>query len=193
MDFNLAAVQDTEIQGGCYMEEHDHRKKLTTKRIILILEAAIVVIGGGIGAGLLRASEKPSFCKYCHIMVPYYNSWKDSDLLAHKHEKANVTCHECHQESIPEKINEGVKYVTGDYQNPLPKENYGTRAFCLKCHNFNEVKSKTNFAESNPHDSHNGEQECNVCHNMHRQSRVMCVDCHIFKWMNNLDKSWKSI
>jgi hypothetical protein len=52
------------------------------------------------------------------------------------------------------------------------------------------VKAKTNFKESNPHDSHNGEQDCNVCHSMHGKSKVMCSQCHQFSWMNDLDASW---
>ena len=166
-------------------------KKVFNKKVILIVIAGLVIIGSGTGVGLLKASEKPAFCATCHNMKSYYTSWKDSNLLANKHEKAGVTCHECHQASIPAKINEGVKYVTGDYETPLQKRDYGTRDFCLKCHDFDKVKSKTNFEETNPHDLHNGEQDCNLCHNMHRQSKPMCAECHTFDWMNKLDESWE--
>jgi uncharacterized paraquat-inducible protein A len=71
------------------------------------------------------------------------------------------------------------------------------RAFCLNCHSENgegssweEIQAATDFDESNPHDSHNGEQNCNLCHQMHTQSKPMCVECHIFKWYDDLDEGW---
>lgn len=185
------------------MKENGEQKGKKTKKIILIIIAALIIIGGGTGVGVLKASEKPAFCAACHNMKPYYTSWNDSNLLANKHAKANVTCHECHQESIPAKMNEGVKYITGNYKTPLDKRNFGTREMCLKCHSssgtgspkgetFETAQTKTAFDESNPHDSHNGEQDCNLCHSMHQKSEVMCSQCHQFNWMSDLDESWKS-
>jgi len=91
--------------------------------------------------------------------------------------------------------------VTGDYKNPLDKREFGTQDYCLNCHSdsgtgtpqgtiFGEAKSNTMFTESNPHDSHNGEQNCNLCHSMHQQSTVMCLECHQFGWIDELDGSW---
>jgi Nitrate/TMAO reductases, membrane-bound tetraheme cytochrome c subunit len=174
------------------------RKKLFTKKVLFIIIAAILVIGTGAGIGLVKASDSPAFCTACHIMQPYYQSWQSSDLLANKHAAAGVTCHQCHESSISIQAEEGLKFVTGDYKTPLDKREFGTREFCLKCHSdsggattFEEAQTKTNFGESNPHDSHNGEQDCNLCHNMHQQSQVMCAECHTFNWMKNLDGSWK--
>lgn len=167
------------------------RKKFFTKKVILMMIAAFIVIVGGTGIGLVKASEKPAFCSACHNMESYYASYEDKGLLANKHAKAGVTCHDCHQDGIGKKMEEGVKYVTGNYENPLEKRDFGTREFCLQCHDFDEVKSKTNFEESNPHDSHNGEQDCNTCHSMHQESKVMCLDCHTFEWTDDLDESWK--
>jgi hypothetical protein len=56
---------------------------------------------------------------------------------------------------------------------------------------IDEAKQKTNFDESNPHDSHNGEQNCNLCHNMHQKSQAMCSQCHQFNWLDKLNSSWK--
>lgn len=167
------------------------KKKRFSKKSIFIIIGIILVLGFGAGAGVLKASDKPSFCASCHNMDKYYSSYKNKGLLANKHAKADVTCHDCHQEGIPKKVEEGVKYVTGDYETPLKKRDFGTRDFCLKCHDFNKVKAKTAFKESNPHDSHNGKQNCNVCHSMHRKSEVMCSKCHTFEWMDKLDSSWK--
>lgn len=187
------------------MEENNKLKKKSIKKFfarrnILIIAAAIVAIGGASGTYLVKASENPSFCSTCHIMEPYYQSWQDSSLLANKHASAGVTCHDCHESSISIQAEEGLKFVTGDYKDPLDKREFPTE-FCLECHSdsgtgnpkgdsFNTAKAKTNFEESNPHDSHNGEQECNLCHNMHQPSNVMCSQCHIFDWMDELDEGW---
>jgi nitrate/TMAO reductase-like tetraheme cytochrome c subunit len=167
------------------------RKKKFTKKTILIIMGVILIVGFGGGAGLIKASDNPAFCAACHNMEKYYASYDEEGLLANKHADAGVTCHDCHQDSMGKKIEEGVKYVTGDYETPMEKRDFGTREFCLDCHDFDEVKSKTDFEQSNPHDSHNGEQECNTCHNMHQESQVMCEECHTFDWTEELDEGWK--
>lgn len=178
-------------------------KKLFTKRNILIMAASILVIGTAGGAYLVKASENPAFCSTCHLMEPYYQSWESGSLLANKHAAAGVTCHDCHESSIAIQAEEGIKFITGDYKVPLDKRGF-LQDFCLKCHSdcgtgsprgdsFETAKASTNFEESNPHDSHNGEQECNLCHNMHQQSRPMCAECHIFDWFEDLDEGWESI
>ncbi len=176
-------------------------KNSSTKKTIVIIIAVLLVVGAATGAVLLKASQKPAFCASCHNMEPYYTSWVNSDLLANGHEKAGVTCHDCHQESIQAKMSEGVKYITGDYKTPLEKRNFGTREMCLECHSdagtgtpkgdtFETAASKTDFEESNPHANHNGNLDCNECHSMHQQSTVMCVQCHEFNWFEDLDSSW---
>ncbi|NLV17586.1 MAG: cytochrome c3 [Syntrophomonadaceae bacterium] len=176
-------------------EKKSFREKFFNKRGILIVIAALILIGSGTAAGLLKASENPSFCASCHIVKPYYLSWNDSNLLDHKHAKEDVTCQECHQRSIPEKAMEGVNYIIGNYEIPLEGGPEESRDFCLECHveggegiSWEEIKAATNFEESNPHDSHNGLQECNVCHNMHEPSYVFCSECHIFNWIDDLDQ-----
>lgn len=182
--------------------EENHTKhegrKIFNKKVVLISILVVLIIGAGAGVGLVKASDNPVFCSTCHIMQPYYQSWQNSDLLANKHAAAGITCHQCHESSISIQAEEGLKFVTGDYKTPLDKREFGTREFCLKCHSdaggattFAEAQAQTNFEESNPHDSHNGEQDCNLCHNMHQQSQVMCTQCHSFDWMKNLDGSWK--
>ena len=171
--------------------EKKGKRKFFTKKVTLIMVAVIIVILGGTGVGLVKAADNPAMCAVCHNMDDYYNSYNEEGLLAHKHAEADVTCHDCHTEPITESINKGVKYITANYEEHLEKRDFGTREFCLECHDFDEVKTNTNFEESNPHDSHNGEMECNVCHNMHQESEVMCQECHTFDWMTDLDESWR--
>lgn len=172
------------------------REKYLNKKFLLILALALLIIGAGSGAALLKASEKPAFCGNCHIIRPYYESWKSGALLDSKHAEQNVTCQECHHHSLSGKIEEGLHYITGDYTLPLKSEN-GERAFCLECHSpeggapsWKEIVAATNFEESNPHDSHNGKQDCNLCHKMHEPSTVMCSQCHSFNWMKDLGEPW---
>ncbi|NPV91350.1 MAG: cytochrome c3 [Firmicutes bacterium] len=184
------------------------RERFLNKRVILIAAAVVLILGGGTGAALVKASDNPSFCNNCHIMKPYYESWNSGNLLANKHAAAGVDCHACHESSISVQASEGIKYITGDYKEPLEKRVF-YKQFCLDCHSeagigavkgttFEQAKLNTSYTEkagvSNPHDSHIGEQECNVCHNMHQQSNMMCAECHAnsYDWIDNLDSSWKT-
>lgn len=174
------------------MNEEQKKQGFNFKKIILIAALIVVVIGAGGGIYMLKASDNPEFCSSCHIMEPYYESWNDSNLLAHKHaiSEDKLECHDCHEPNLSTQIEEGIKFVTGNYQDPLEKREF-SRDFCLECHDdWDSIVEATDFEDSNPHDSHNGEQECNVCHNMHRQSVVMCAQCHFFSWIEQLDDSW---
>lgn len=162
------------------------KKKIrVTKKLVLIILFAFLIIGVGGGAAVVKASDNPKFCTLCHIMQPMYNSYHDSNLLANSHAKAGVTCHDCHESSLSIQTEEGLKFVTGNYESPLKTMQF-PKEMCLKCHNYDKVKVKTNFAESNPHDSHNGELQCYSCHKMHEPSQVLCSQCHDFSWMYKL-------
>lgn len=164
--------------------------KILNKKTVLIMLAVVLLTGAGMAAYILQASDNPAFCTSCHIMDSYYRSWEDSSLLAHKHSLENVACHDCHQATLSEQVHEAITYATGSYATPLEKREF-SKDFCLECHDdFEAVKAATEFEESNPHDSHNGEQECNVCHSMHQPSKVMCSECHVFGWIDELDESW---
>lgn len=166
------------------------RKRFFSKKKILLIAAMVLLAGTAGGIFMVKASDKPAFCSSCHIMKPYYASWHDSKLLAKKHADADVKCHDCHEASMAAQAEEGIKYISGNYKNPLEKRSF-SQEMCLKCHqDFAAIQAKTDFEESNPHDSHNGKQECNVCHSMHRESELMCAQCHVFTWSQELDESW---
>lgn len=178
--------------------EKKEKGRRLNKKSILIGLAVIILLGGVTAGGLLKASTKPSFCSNCHIIKPYYQSWNEGSFLDHKHAQQDVACLDCHHRTIPEKAQEGLKYVTGNYELPLEGPP-GDRAFCLSCHSdkgpgssWEEIKAATNFEESNPHDSHNGEQDCNLCHKMHGESKPMCVQCHLFNWYDELGEGWST-
>ena len=169
-------------------------KKFKQPKFIFILCLAVLFCGGISYAIMEKVSATPSFCAGCHNMQPYYNSYTSGDLLAKKHADAGVTCHDCHEPSLTQQMDEGVKFVTGNYENPMPTYNF-TNEECLKCHNFDDVKTATaNLGLENPHDSvhnENGEPpQCDDCHSVHHlQSAQKCKTCHDVGWV--LDDSWK--
>lgn len=172
------------------------RERFLTKRNLIILAAAVSIAGAG-GAAVLRVGENPSFCTSCHIIKPYYESWNEGSLLDHKHAQQDVNCRECHSRSILDKAQEGFNYMIGNYTLPLESET-GGRDFCLECHSeegagtgWDEIKAATNYERYNPHDSHEGEQKCNLCHKMHQPSQFVCTQCHSLSWTDGLDESWE--
>lgn len=180
------------------MQQKSFKEKFFNKKGLLILVLAVLIVGAGSGAAVLKASENPKFCSTCHLMVPYYESWSDPDLmlLASKHADDDVDCHQCHEPTISTQLKELYLFVTGNYQVPLEKRLF-EQQFCLDCHSegggattWEEAKLATEFADSNPHDSHHGNLECYTCHNMHQPSRPFCAECHLFDWIDDLDEGW---
>ncbi len=180
------------------MDEHSSNqdgknlRKLFLKKIILFSALFLLVLGAATPLVYSKASNSPSFCATCHVIKPYYRSWSEGPLLAAKHAAIGIKCVGCHQQSLPEKLKEGTGYITGNYENPLKERDF-SREKCLQCHekDWGKVVQATNFEMSNPHESHLGEIDCSLCHNMHRESEVNCAQCHDFDWFKTLDKSWK--
>lgn len=172
-------------------------KNLSKKQIMILLFFVLVFIGLG-GMTAVKASDNPAFCStLCHNMKPMYNTYINTDntnLLAHSHGKEDVVCHDCHQDSLSKKAEEGVKYLTGDYEDPMQTRTF-SKEMCLKCHDWEEVQSKTatlGKANENPHNSeHGGQPECSNCHKIHEQSTNGCTKCHGVSWNEKLDVSWK--
>lgn len=167
-------------------------EKSSRAKMLVLLAVVIVAMGLGAAFALLHVSKDPAFCSSCHIIKPYYESWKSGNLLASKHAAKGVECLDCHQKTYLEKAQEGLHYVTGSYSNPLKPITFPWSR-CQDCHrkDFDKVKAATNFEQSNPHDNHLGEIDCTLCHKMHRQSEVYCAQCHEFTWFKKLDSSWK--
>lgn len=153
------------------------------RRIALMVVAGIVVLGGVGAVGLWQYHEKPEFCATCHIMEPYLESWQASDYGAYAHAQQDVTCLECHVPTTQQQVDELVVYVQGDFTVPLEELEVSDQ-FCYDCHLPNEHTSSeevvqlTADLELNPHDSHLGELDCDICHKMHALSEDYCADCH---------------
>ena len=148
---------------------------------LVVVAVVAVLVLAGVGGGFWYYHEQPEFCgDMCHLMVPYYESWSEPGLQANYHAEADVECLDCHEATIEQQVKELVANVTGNYEDPLaerklPKEE------CLACHDhdsYPELAEATSDWDHNPHDSHYGEMECSICHNMHRPSELYCTQCH---------------
>lgn len=170
-------------------------RKIKEPRVLLPLIMLIAAAGFCGFAILSRISANPAFCVSCHNMQPEYDSYVQGDLLARKHADAGVTCHDCHEPTMLQQMNEGWLFVTGNYENPMPQYGY-TNAQCLSCHPIGEIKAATaHYGKENPHDpvhlaGNENPQNCMDCHSMHHsQSAKKCTKCHDVSWQ--LDASWE--
>jgi predicted CXXCH cytochrome family protein len=138
----------------------------------------------------MQVSSTPNFCGTCHVMKPYYQSWKDS-----KHN--GIACVECH---IPpgitaefrkkyEALSMVVRYFTGTYgTNPWTEVD---DAACLRCHERRLLEGKEVFHsvvfDHTPHltESRRGlKLRCTSCHSQIVQGSHIsvttstCALCH---------------
>jgi hypothetical protein len=150
--------------------------------------ALVIVIAAALG-GTMRLKSRAQtteYCANCHVIAPYYNSWKSSPYLAHTHEELGLVCQDCHVRTARAAMTELVKNVTHEYEIPL-KEHRVRPAECLSCHgSYAALANRTKNLKGpdgfplgrNPHDSHWGQIDCGICHKMHRASVDLCAGCH---------------
>ncbi|MDR2106745.1 MAG: cytochrome c3 family protein [Coriobacteriales bacterium] len=193
-------------------QEPGTKKKMNTGlKIFLVTVITIVVIVGGVGGAYLGLHDKPGFCNFiCHTpMDPYVVSYEEGtsvnpaqadsgallSVTLHKNSDQKINCLTCHVPTMDEQIQEGVKWVTGNYELPIEmkvvagqvKEGSGNKngiEFCLRpeCHegvaSLEDLKAVTADQHRNPHNSHLGNQDCANCHQTHEQSVMTCTQCH---------------
>jgi nitrate/TMAO reductase-like tetraheme cytochrome c subunit len=149
------------------------RRRLARWAYFLLPIAILTIILLSVGTiGFVEVSSQPWFCKSCHVMKPYYESWSTS---SHR----NVPCIECHippgvRSEVRQKIqaaNMVVKYFTGAY---------GTRpwaeisdASCLRsgCHASRLIEGAVDYHGVRfDHAKHLGE--------VRRGMQLHCTSCH---------------
>lgn len=162
---------------------------------IFIISTIIILVGITTTAKIIEITENPAFCgKNCHIMKPYFDSWKTS---SHN----DVRCVECHYEPgfvghVKGKINglmQFYKYQTSD-------EDYSGKLYarvldknCLVCHETRIFSSNIYYLNTNfSHKNHlllpkrNIDLTCTSCHSMlvigmkehQRVTDPSCGQCH---------------
>lgn len=170
-------------------------KKWILKYRLIIVIMLIVLISTVVSEKALEITENPAFCgKNCHIMMPYYDSWRTS---SHN----DVRCVECHYEPgtighIKGKINglmELYKYETTVEEHSWKLNARVMDENCLICHEKRILLSDINFRGVNfSHRNHLLEPKrgivlaCTSCHSMlvigmkeHRSvTDPSCTQCH---------------
>ncbi|MDL0089884.1 cytochrome c3 family protein [Campylobacter gastrosuis] len=168
---------------------------MSKKRKYTLIGLVVAAIVGFIAYHQVQAaSHKPEFCIMCHNMQPEYDSFVKGDMLAKKHNDANVTCHDCHVPTLAEQLNEVRMYATGDFKMPADQRGFKNEQ-CIGCHKVDEIRKKTaHYGLSNPHESvHNRANEmleCQSCHAVHHPQKLnTCATCHQIDW--RVDSSWR--
>ncbi len=157
----------------------------------VLLGLVVFAIGSTIG---VEATSRSSFCNNCHIMEPYYTSWKHS---AHK----DVECVQCHiepgaQSFIAAKLN-GLGQVVDDALNRTstkPSASVSalscTRSGCHTVETLSRKEIDTGVFKFR-HDKHLGakhlgvEISCGTCHSHVKGDEhfevntTVCVTCHL--------------
>lgn len=159
-------------------------------RIGTFLAGTAIVFGFVAMVFAVQVSSTPNFCGTCHIMKPYYDSWKES-----KHRQ--IACVECHIspgvtaeiEKKFEALSMVAKYFTATYsQNPWAEVD---DAACLRCHERRLLEGKAVFHgvtfDHTPHltETRRGlHLRCTSCHSQIVQgshiavTATTCALCH---------------
>ncbi len=149
-----------------------YRERPVREQIALAaLLAGVGVMAGITGAvGLIELTSTPTFCRSCHIMRPYYETWKRS---AHN----GIACIQCHippglEMEIHKKIealNMVVGYLTQTWgDNPWAVVEDGA---CLRCHSKARLSGDKLFR---------GVRFNHTPHLLYEESglKLRCTSCH---------------
>jgi len=149
------------------------RRRIAQWSVVLLPIVILAVILISVGTvGFVEVSSQPWFCKSCHVMEPYYQSWSTS---SHR----DVACIKCHippgvKSEVNQKIqaaNMVVKYFTGAYgMRPWAEI---SDASCLRsgCHASRLIEGAVNFHGVRfDHARHLGE--------IRRGMQLHCTSCH---------------
>jgi nitrate/TMAO reductase-like tetraheme cytochrome c subunit len=117
------------------------RKRRRLRRFLLWSAAALAVFAGIGAAGFFAAESytaRPNFCASCHIMEPYYATWKNDP-----HGRMNVACIDCHyapgeRSSVNAKmrgLSQVASYFSGRYGSGRPRAHVAQES-CMtsSCH-----------------------------------------------------------
>jgi DMSO/TMAO reductase YedYZ molybdopterin-dependent catalytic subunit len=133
-------------------------KRLLRGRSVLIVAGVIVVVL--LVAGAWTWHDEPTFCaSVCHgTMNHYYTTYTDGGHLASLHEKAGVTCLDCHRFGLVTATKQVWAQLTGSYSTPLKQKDYGDKA-CLRsgCHDLKDTVHKQAIQKL----------PCSDCHSAH--------------------------
>lgn len=196
---------DGNLEGDKPSQKKTKSKKLTIIGVVCLI---VVAAGIGLWvwheqpsfcSAICHSPMDPYLPTYeAQVDQPAVDKWgnqvaKGSYMLASVHRTdGDARCMSCHVPVISEQVTEAVAWVSGDYYDPLDERTLSdlTEArgvpgdeFCLNeaCHNVTradlEQATKDEW-EFNPHTPQHGSQDCTACHKAHRQSVMLCTECH---------------
>ena len=145
------------------------------RRLVLLavtVFAVTVPIGGGATYLAMEVTTRPEFCRSCHIMEPYFDSWANSS-------HANVPCVDCHYEPGLLETFEGkfkalsqlAKYVTAT-QGTKPWAEVSDYS-CMRsgCHSTRVLEGEIQFGRIRFDHRHH-------LLGLRRGKRLRCTSCH---------------
>lgn len=93
------------------------------------------------------------------IFIASFSIAQEDHPITDKHKDIGLTCENCHETSSP--------------------ENRPAMAVCIECHkSYETIKELTKNLKPNPHDSHQGDLRCTLCHSAHGNDKLYCNECH---------------
>jgi len=143
------------------------------KRLLVALVVTVVVLTLFM-ALTMEVTSRPGFCKTCHYMEPYYQSWKESS-------HHDVTCTDCH---FPPGIRNKIKgkmtalsmlvnYFTGVYKKSKPWAEISDSS-CMRegCHETRMLAGSVPFKKNIKfnHEPHLTQ--------LRRGKKLRCTSCH---------------
>jgi nitrate/TMAO reductase-like tetraheme cytochrome c subunit len=142
-------------------------------KIVIQVSVVFVLVAAAGTIGFIEYSAQPSFCRKCHNMEPYYDSWATSS-------HSEVKCIQCHYapgikaEAMGklQAANQVVKYVTGAYGATRPWAEIEDAA-CLRsgCHTLRKVEGVVDYRGVRfDHTQHLGQ--------LRRGKQLRCTSCH---------------
>lgn len=156
-----------------------------------IIIAALAMLSGAVGAQApLQHSDDPGDCATCHGNV---------QVLPNDHVPTTGmglgTCVACHAPGTPLALPSAIpldhhhllsgltcQTCHGNTEAPAAM----STSQCLACHGpLEELAARTaDVRPSNPHSTPHGPTfaECDLCHQVHKQSENFCAQCHNFEY-----------
>lgn len=167
--------------------------------VVLFLAGVVGVAALGVHFWDLQIGNPSSdTCVNCHVMEPYVASLTSNHLLASAHANEGLGCTDCHDYDAERQLHETIAYLTNDYVEPFPRARYEMET-CFTCHDhasYAQLAWRTTDLgvsdgqakghDANPHQPpHYSELECHTCHRVHRESTLMCAECHAFQFQGS--------
>lgn len=175
-------------------------KRLLQGAGLLVVALLIIAVIGVVGVtahfwDLQVGNPSSDTCTSCHVLQTYTDSLTNPHLLASAHANAGLGCTDCHDYGLERQFHETIAYLTNDYEEPFPRARYEMDT-CFTCHDhasYSQLAARTadlgvsdgqaKGHDANPHQPpHYSELECHSCHRVHRESVLLCSECHAFRY-----------